>query len=118
MDDNPTLDPAVRKRYETLYTGVFYRRYILGQWCAAEGLVYDFSPDKHICRELPKAGRYYISVDYGTQNPFSAGLWCVAEGTAVRIREFYYSGRETGRQRTDEEYYADILRLAGTYPVE
>ena len=118
MDDNPTLDPAVRKRYETLYTGVFYRRYILGQWCAAEGLVYEFSESRHVCRELPQNGRYYISVDYGTQNPFSAGLWCVAEGKAVRIREFYYSGRESGRQRTDEEYYQDLLALAGDYPVE
>ena len=118
MDDNPSLDPKIRARYETLYTGVFYRRYILGQWCAAEGLIYDFSEEKHICSVLPKTGRYYISVDYGTQNPFSAGLWCVQDGNAVRIREFYYSGRATGRQRTDEAYYEDLVNLAGDYPVE
>ena len=118
MEDNPSLDPAIRRRYEALYTGVFYRRYILGQWCAAEGLVYEFSEEKHVCRELPKSGRYYISVDYGTQNPFSAGLWCVNGDRAVRLKEFYYSGRATGRQRTDEEYYEDLLALAGAYPVE
>ena len=118
MDDNPSLDPKIRARYETLYTGVFYRRYILGQWCAAEGLIYDFSEEKHICSVLPKTGRYYISVDYGTQNPFSAGLWCVQDGKAVRLREFYYSGRATGRQRTDEAYYEDLVNLAGDYPVE
>ena len=92
MADNPGLDPAIRRRYETLYTGVFYRRYILGQWCMAEGLVYSFDQQKHITEEIPQKGRYYISVDYGTRNPFSAGLWCVAGGKAVRIREFYHNG--------------------------
>ena len=57
MADNPALDPAIRKRYEKMYTGVFYRRYILGQWCMAEGLVYDFKPDKHITRTVPQYGR-------------------------------------------------------------
>ena len=118
MADNPALDPAIRSRYEKMYTGVFYRRYILGQWCMAEGLVYDFRPEKHITKDLPPYGRYYISVDYGTQNPFSAGLWCVAEGRAVRIREYYHSGRETGRQHTDEEYYKALETLAGNLPVE
>ncbi len=118
MEDNPALDPVVRQRYERLYNGVFYRRYILGQWCMAEGLVYDFEPEKHLCDQLPKTGRYYISVDYGTRNPFSAGLWCVAEGKAVRIREYYHNGRDTGVMKTDEEYYREIEQLAGSLPVE
>lgn len=118
MEDNPALDPVVRQRYERLYNGVFYRRYILGQWCMAEGLVYDFDPQKHLCDQLPKTGRYYISVDYGTRNPFSAGLWCVAEGKAVRIREYYHNGRDTGVMKTDEEYYREIEQLAGSLPVE
>ena len=118
MEDNPALAPEIRRRYETLYTGVFYQRYILGQWCMAEGLIYSFDREKHIARELPAAGRYYISVDYGTLNPFSAGLWCVAEGKAIRIREFYYDGRERGKQYTDEDYYRELEKLAGTLPVE
>ena len=118
MADNPALDPAIRQRYEKMYTGVFYRRYILGQWCMAEGLVYDFRPEKHITRDVPQYGRYYISVDYGTLNPFSAGLWCVSGGRAVRIREFYHSGRDTGRQYTDEEYHQALVKLAGGLPVE
>ena len=118
MADNPALDPAIRQRYEKMYTGVFYRRYILGQWCMAEGLVYDFRPEKHITRDVPQYGRYYISVDYGTLNPFSAGLWCVSGGKAVRIREFYHSGRDTGRQYTDEEYHQALVKLAGDLPVE
>ena len=118
MADNPALDPTIRKRYEAMYTGVFYQRYILGQWCVAEGLVYDFRPEKHITQAQPQWGRYYISVDYGTMNPFSAGLWCVAGGKAVRIREFYHSGRSSGKQYTDEEYHKELVKLAGGLPIE
>ena len=118
MADNPGLDPAIRARYEAMYTGVFYRRYILGQWCMAEGLVYEFEPQRHITKDIPQNGRYYISVDYGTRNPFSAGLWCVSDGRAVRIREFYHSGRDSGKMLTDEEYYRELERLAGSLPVE
>lgn len=117
MADNPGLDPKIRSRYESLYTGAFYRRYVLGQWCGQEGLVYEFDPAVHVTREIPQQGIYYISVDYGTQNPFSAGLWCVTGGKAVRLREYYYSGRETGRLRTDEEYHDDLVALAGGLPI-
>ena len=117
MDDNPGLDESIRRRYETLYTGVFYRRYILGQWCMAEGLVYDFQPEKHLATELPKNGRYYISVDYGTMNPFSAGLWCVSQGVAYRLKEYYYDGRQRQQTKTDEEYYEAIEKLAEGFPI-
>ena len=117
MEDNPGLSSAIRMRYQRLYRGVFYDRYVRGIWCEAEGLIYRFCPEKHITASIP-TGRYYISVDYGTQNPFSAGLWCVGEGRAVRVREYYYNGREKGKSLTDEEYYRAILRLAGDKPVE
>ena len=80
MDDNPALSESIRRRYENLYTGVFYRRFILGQWCMAEGRVYDFDPEIHVSEPVSAGGRYYISVDYGTRNPFSAGLWQVSGG--------------------------------------
>ncbi len=117
MDDNPGLSPKVRSRYSRMYTGVFYRRYVLGQWCVAEGLVYRLPPES-IVENLPAHGRYYISVDYGTMNPFSAGLWCLCDGKAVRLREYYYNGRESGKQMTDEEYYQQIVKLAKGLPVE
>lgn len=118
MDDNPALSENIRRRYENLYTGVFYRRFILGHWCMAEGLVYDFDPSVHVKEPEGTAGRYYISVDYGTRNPFSAGLWQVTDGKAYRIREFYHSGRESGRMLTDEEYCDELETLAGNLPVE
>lgn len=63
MADNLALDPAVRARYETMYTGVFYDRYIRGLWVAAEGRIYDcFDRAKHLIATLPDlAGDCYVS---------------------------------------------------------
>lgn len=118
MEDNLSLDPAIKARYESMYSGVFYRRYILGEWCLAEGLVYEFDKVKHTTDKIPEYGRYFISCDYGTLNPFSAGLWCFDGEKAVRIREYYYSGRGSQALKTDEEYYAELERLAGNLPIE
>lgn len=119
LEDNPALDDKIRQRYENMYSGVFYRRYILGEWVVAEGLVYQiFDDTKHVVDECPKAGRYFISVDYGTLNPFAAQLWCLRDGVATMCREFYYDGRKSGRQLTDSEYYAELEKLAGDYPIE
>lgn len=116
LEDNPSLSQHIIDRYKSMYTGVFYNRYILGEWCVAEGLVYDFG-EENITDDTPKNGEYYISIDYGTQNPFSAGLWCVLGDKAVRIKEFYYNGREKGIQRTDEEYCDNIDDLAEGYNI-
>lgn len=113
MRDNLSLAPSIRARYESMFTGVFYRRYILGEWCVAEGLVYDFFGEDQLTDEDPESGEYYISIDYGTLNPFSAGLWCWDGKTATRVREYYYSGREEKAQKTDEEYYQELEKLAG-----
>ena len=118
MADNPALSEKIKSRYESMFTGVFYRRYVLGEWCVAEGLIYGFFGDKQITSKLPANGDYFISVDYGTLNPFSAGLWCWDGEAATRIREYYYSGRDTGRQKTDEEYYEALEALAGDLPVQ
>lgn len=119
MEDNPSLSPAIRKRYETLYSGVFYRRYILGEWVQADGLVYPmFSEARHVYQKQPAFDRYYLSVDYGTVNPCSMGLWGRWEGRWYRMRECYYASRREGVQKTDEEYYQMLEALAGNLPVE
>lgn len=113
QEDNLSLSEEIKARYRAQYSGIFYRRYVLGEWCMAEGLIYQFDKDIHTVKEQPTSGDWYISCDYGTLNPFSAGLWCVNEGRAVRVAEYYHSGRETQRQKTDEEYYTELEKLAG-----
>lgn len=116
LEDNPSLSEKIINRYKTMYSGVFYRRYILGEWCVAEGLVYDFGED-NITDEIPKSGEYYLSIDYGTMNPFSCGLWCVLGGKAVRIKEYYYSGRGEKVMKTDEEYCDEVDKLTKDYTI-
>ena len=113
--DNPFLPKMFVENLEREYAGtVFDDRFILGLWAIAEGLVYSmFDKQKHITDGSAQDGRYYISIDYGTANPFSAGLWCVNTERAVRLREFYFDSRKRGRQCTDEEYYEQLESLAG-----
>lgn len=118
MADNPSLSEKTLERYRSQYSGVFYDRYILGKWVLAEGLIYPMFGQANITDEIPESGEYYISCDYGTLNPFSAGLWRVTDKKAVRIREYYYSGRESQSSKTDEEYYTELEKLAGELPVE
>lgn len=118
MEDNPSLTDAIRERYRRLYTGVFYRRFILGQWAQAEGRVYDFF-EPEMAKPVPIGpfDKWYISCDYGTVNPTSMGLWGRCEGVWYRVQEFYFSSRAQMRQMTDEEYAAALEKLAGDRPV-
>lgn len=118
LEDNPALSQKIIDRYKALYDGVFYRRYILGEWCMAEGLIYQFDKETHCVKELPAEieqgyGEWYISCDYGTLNPFSAGLWWLYRGQAIRVKEYYYSGRSNSLMKTDEEYYQELEKLTG-----
>ena len=114
MEDNPSLSPEIRMRYERLYSGVFYRRYILGQWAQAEGRVYDFF-EPEMVKPVPQEPfeKWYISCDYGTVNPTSMGLWGLQRGIWYRVKEFYFNSRDAQRQMTDEEYAAALKKLAG-----
>ncbi len=114
MEDNPSLTEAIRQRYQKLYTGVFYRRFILGQWAQAEGRVYDFF-EPEMVKSVPQGpfDQWYISCDYGTVNPTSMGLWGRCGGVWYRVREFYFNSRSAMRQMTDEEYASELKRLAG-----
>lgn len=110
--DNPFLPKDFVENLCKEYEGtVYYLRYILGEWALAEGLVYKFG-EENITDKVPDGAEYYISIDYGTLNPFSAGLWSVTGNKAVRIQEYYYDGRNKKKQLTDEEYCKEIEELA------
>ncbi len=124
IDDNPFLPPQFVANLKKEYAGtVYYDRFILGQWAIASGLVYPFvasHPDSYLVRG-PIAGmnsRFFVSIDYGTHNPCSMGLWCVQQGRAIRIKESYYDSRKAKRQRTDEEHYAALEELARGYYIQ
>ena len=114
MDDNLSLSASVKARYESLYSGVFYDRFIRGLWVVAEGLIYTmFNKDFHVVPSVSRLyEKYVMSCDYGTINPTSIGLWGKAGGKWYRMREYYYDSRKEGRQRTDEEHYTELERLA------
>ena len=117
MEDNPSLTPEIRQRYQNLYTGVFYRRYILGQWAQAEGRVYDFFEQDMVGKPPENCEKWYISCDYGTVNPTSMGLWGLHKGAWYRVGEFYFNSRQQMRQMTDEEYAGAMQNLAGGRPI-
>lgn len=120
MDDNLSLVEEIKARYRAMFVGVFFRRYILGEWCVAEGLVYPmFDEVENTVDDASGLGDYYIAVDYGTINPTAFGLWRIHNGTATMVKEYYHNSREQGkRQKTDEEYYADLQKFAAGYKIK
>ncbi len=119
MKDNPSLTPSIIRRYEKLYSGAFYERFVLGRWAAAQGCVYPmFLQEKHVVQPPDRFERYYISCDYGTVNPSSFGLWGENGGKWYRIKEYYFNSRTEGRQKTDSEHYEALCELADNLPIE
>lgn len=113
MQDNPSLSNEIRCRYEKLYTGAFYERFIEGKWVAADGLVYPMFSTQRNVKDAESFSEYYLSCDYGTVNPFSLGLWGKGSDGWYRIDEYYHSSRDRGVQLTDEEYYEKLKELCG-----
>lgn len=121
MTDNPSLSEETLARYRSMYDGVFYERYVLGRWVAADGLVYPmFNKDRHVLHETPETeGPYYVSSDFGIQNATTFGLWRRERGTErwIRLREYYYSGRAEKHQKTVAELVDGLVdMLDGTEP--
>lgn len=118
MDDNLSLSDKVKERYRRMFSGVFFQRYILGLWVMAEGIIYDMFDStpggRHIVPTVDRPyTEYYISVDYGTKNPTTFGLWGKYGDKWYKVKEYHYDGRERGRQKTDEEYCDDLEAFAG-----
>lgn len=108
LDDNLSLSEEKKNQYRTKYQGVFFKRYILGLWCAAEGIIYGMYEDAKEPRFGGVGRDYALSIDYGTLNAFAAGLWAFDGEVWHMTDEYYYSGRDTGRQKTDDQYLHDL----------
>lgn len=117
--DDGVLPKHIIEQLKKEYEGtVYYKRYILGEWALAEGLIYPRYEDA-IC-EIPEgspAEAYELSIDYGTMNAFAALLWekHTIDGQAIwwLSKMYYYSGRDTGVQKTDAEYGDDLDKFVG-----
>ena len=122
MDDNLSLTEDIKKRYASLYSGVFFQRYILGLWVVAEGIIYDmFSEAKHVVESVtsPPQPKRYVSCDYGTQNATVFLMWQSGpDGKWYCVDEYYYSGRDESTQKTDNEYADDLEKFIAGKSIE
>lgn len=128
MEDNLSLDEAVKADYRSMYAGVFFKRYIKGLWAVAEGLIYTMCTDENYYTDaerpaaLKSIAQKYIAVDYGTTNPcVFLEIW--DDGETVWVdREYRWDSRSeearrTGNpQKTDAQYADDMTEFMGTRP--
>lgn len=111
IDDNTMLPADYVDSIKREYTGVFYERFILGLWTLAQGLIYPMYQEAMGNAPDTEPQKSMLSIDYGTQNAFAAGLWEKHGEVWYMTREYYYSGRDEGQQKTDEEYAQDLDRV-------
>jgi PBSX family phage terminase large subunit len=133
LEDNPSLTEQIIDRYKSMYSGVFYDRYIRGLWVVAEGLVYQvFDEKRHVIdfndmiskmdqqtkKHFDRVAQYYVSCDYGITNPFACYVWCIYNKVAYCIKEYYFDSRSCERRKTDEEHYYSIDQMIGDLNIE
>ena len=114
LDDNPYLDQEYVAALKREYSGLWYRRYILGEWCLAEGVVYPmWDEDKHVRPAPADLSMKTVGVDYGIVNPtvFLLGGIDFASGNFHVKKEYYYDSRTTLKQKTDSELADDFMNF-------
>jgi PBSX family phage terminase large subunit len=126
LEDNPFVDQAYKDRLKKSLSGIFYKRNYLGQWCVAEGAVFDFfDRSLHVVEEPPFAAEYWIAgIDYGASNPFACVLIGVNTGRYTKQgykwwveKEYFWNPKEM-RQKTNSEYISDLQQFLGAYDVK
>lgn len=126
LDDNPYLDQDYKNRIKNSLSGIFYKRNYLGEWCLAEGAIFDFFDRSiHVVPRPPRAAEYWIvGVDYGTNNAFAAVLVGVSTGKYEQStpmmwveREYYWDHVVKGRQKTSAEFADDLKEWLAPYAV-
>jgi PBSX family phage terminase large subunit len=115
MDDNLSLSEKIKEGYRRMYTGIFYKRFILGLWVMAEGVIYDmFNEEQHVVEDdkLPdQYERYYVGVDYGTSNATVFLLIGERAGHFYLVEEYYHDGRASMKQKAPSEYATDFVKF-------
>jgi PBSX family phage terminase large subunit len=120
LDDNPALDPRYVAALRSEYVGLWYRRFILGEWCLAEGAIYDmWEPDRHVVDEIPPIREWLsLGIDYGTTNPFAALLIGMGTDDTLYVAdEWWYDSKLERRQLTDAEYSQRVRAWLAQMPI-
>lgn len=122
IDDNPYLTEEYKKIQRQTLTGLFYRRNYLGEWCLAEGSIFDFFDEKiHVVPRTRGTTKYWIAgIDYGASNAFACVLVRVSDlpegGLMWAEKEYYYDSRNK-KQKTNSEYMRDLLSFFDGYDI-
>lgn len=122
LEDNPSLSEDFKTNLKAEYRGLWYRRYIDGEWCLAEGTIYDFFDEKIHCIDSPpgQAREYIVGIDYGTSNPCAFVLVGYNQSHYPNMwieKEYYYDSTKHNRQKTDSEYAQDLKNFIDGYGI-
>lgn len=122
LDDNPSLTDGFKNALKKEYRGLWYKRFIGGEWCLAEGVIFDFFDNRLHVIDFPpgQAKEYLVGVDYGTINPTAFLLVGYNPRLYPNIwieREYYYDSKEHNRQKTDSEYADDLKAFCKDLPI-
>lgn len=115
LEDNTALPPDYIRSLRREYTGLFFDRFIRGEWVAAEGAVYPmFDPERHVCAAVPQLHARWIGVDYGHSNPTCFLHLGVDEKGGIWVEDEYYHRAGRTDARSPREYARDLAAFAGT----
>jgi len=120
LDDNLNLDPAYVEALKLEYTGLWYKRFILGLWAMAEGAIYDmFRDDVNTVsnNDLPDTFlKRFIGIDFGQGNPttfLKFGLtYQDSKPVLWQYDEYYHDGRKEG-SKILPRYAMDLSNFIG-----
>lgn len=127
VDDNPFLTDIYKQNLRDTSTGMFYKRNYLGQWCLAEGAIFDFfDKNIHVVKKPPRAAEYWIAgIDYGTVNNFACSLIGISTGQYTQTgicrwveKELVWDSKKRERQKTNSEYADDVLSFLEPYALK
>lgn len=123
MSDNPSLSDDYIRSIKSEYSGLWYRRFVLGMWVSADGAVYDMWDAEPFDRATPELGGHVVpwaelprmvallgvGIDYGTTNPSSAILLGLGEdGRIYAIDEYRHDIKEGQLKLTDAQLSAQL----------
>lgn len=118
LEDNPGLPAEYVANLKREYTGLMYRRFVKGEWCIAEGAVFDAWDDKYVVDIFPEMSELWVAIDYGTSNPTCFLLLGLGvDGRCYVLREYYHNGGKDG-QKAPSEYSLEYRRWIGGVVVQ